>query len=130
MGVPLSPQAQAFLQQKVFGHIATLMRDGSPQTTTVWVDTDGANILVNTVEGRVKIKNMRRDGRVALAVVDSDNPYRGLSIRGRVTSTTIEGAAEHYAELAKKYERPLMTSPENIRVKVVIEPLGVVERGL
>ncbi len=130
MGVPLSPKAQDFIKERVFGHIATVMRNGSPQVTTVWVDTDGTNILVNSVDGRVKVKNMGRDGRVALAVVAEGNAYRALFVRGQVASMTTEGAAEHYEALAKRYERPVMGQPGQTRIKIFIEPLSVIERGL
>ena len=130
MGVPLSPKAQAFIKEKVFGNVATVMRNGSPQVTTVWVDTDGTNVLVNSVEGRVKVKNMQRDSRVALAIVAEGNAYRALFVRGRVTSMTTDGAADHYEALAKKYERPVMGQPGHTRIKIFIEPLSVIERGL
>ncbi len=130
MGVPLSPEAQAFIKEKAFGHVATVMRNGSPQVTTVWVDTDGASILVNSVEGRTKVRNMQRDGRVALVIAAEGNAYRALFVRGRVSSTTTDGAAEHYEALAKRYERPVMGQPGQTRVKIFIEPLSVIERGL
>jgi PPOX class probable F420-dependent enzyme len=66
-----------------FAHLATLMADGSPHVTPVWVDYDGANVRVNSAKGRVKDKNMRRDKRVALSIQDPDDPYRYLAIRGK-----------------------------------------------
>jgi PPOX class probable F420-dependent enzyme len=104
MGVPLSDDAQAFLHEKVYAHIATLMRDGSPQSTIVWVDTDGVNILVNNPTNRVKLKNMQRDGRVALSIADPQDPYRTMYIRGRVIDISgAEEGLEFIDTLAMKY---------------------------
>jgi PPOX class probable F420-dependent enzyme len=83
--------------------ISTTMRDGSPQLTQTWVDTDGAHILINTVDGFVKVKNIRRDPRVAVAVADPNNPSRYFSIRGEVLSVISAGAAEHIEQLAQRY---------------------------
>ena len=89
--------------KKAFASLGTLMNDGQPQVTPVWVDYDGKNILFNSARGRVKDLNIRRDPRVSLAVVDPDNPYRYLEIRGKVVDITQEGADEHINKLAKKY---------------------------
>ncbi|MEM7009426.1 MAG: PPOX class F420-dependent oxidoreductase [Thermodesulfobacteriota bacterium] len=86
-----------------FASVATLMSDGSPQVSVMWVDTDGEHILLNTAEGRVKTDNFRQDPRVALAIVDSENPYRQAMIRGKVVEETHDGAFEHTDVLAKKY---------------------------
>ena len=83
--------------------IATIMPDGSPQATAVWVDTDGEHVRFNTAEGRVKTKNLRRDPRVAVAILDADNPYEQVTIRGRVVEFAHEGAIEHIDSLARKY---------------------------
>lgn len=88
---------------KNFAHIATLMPDGSPQVTPVWVDFDGENILFNTAEGRRKTRNLDRDGRVAISVHDQANPYRYLQVRGTVVERTKEGAEAHIDKMAKKY---------------------------
>lgn len=88
---------------KSFASVATLMPDGSPQVSVMWVDSDGEHILLNSAEGRVKTKNLRNDGRVAIAIIDSENPYRQAMIRGRVVEDTHEGAFEHTDVLAKKY---------------------------
>ncbi len=83
--------------------IATIMPDGSPQATAVWVDTDGEHVRFNTAEGRVKTKNLRRDPRVAVAILNADNPYEQVTIRGRVVEFVHEGAVEHIDSLARKY---------------------------
>jgi len=89
--------------KRAFASLATLMPDGGPQVTPVWVDLEGDLVIVNTAKGRQKDKNMRRDPRVALALIDPDNPYRYLEIRGRVVEIVEEGADAHIDKMAKKY---------------------------
>jgi PPOX class probable F420-dependent enzyme len=84
-------------------YIATTMADGSPQLTQTWVDTDGEHILINTVQGFQKVRNVERDPRVAVTVADPDNPRRYVAVRGRVVGVTAEGGAEHIEKLAQKY---------------------------
>src|SRR3954453_15773546 len=83
--------------------VATLMPDGSPQMTQTWVDTDGTHVLVNTVDGHQKVRNIERDPRVALNVADPEDPSRYSEVRGRVVDVTEEGAREHIDELAHRY---------------------------
>ena len=83
--------------------ISHLMPDGTPKVTPVWVDLEGDRVVFNSAKGRQKDKNVRRDPHVALAIVDPDNPYRYLEIRGRVVEITEEGADDHIDKLAKKY---------------------------
>ena len=90
-------------QKKALGAITTLMPDGSPQTTPVWVDYRDGEIWVNTAVGRQKDRNVRRDPRVALAIVDPENAYRYVGVRGRVTEITQEGADAHIDKMAYKY---------------------------
>src|SRR5665213_2165289 len=101
---------------KNFAHIATLMPDGSPQVTPVWIDLDGEYVVFNTADGRQKARNLDRDGRVAISVHDQANPYRYLQIRGVVASKTTEGADAHIDAMAKKYlgqeKYPLRTAAE------------------
>ncbi|MDB5058606.1 MAG: class F420-dependent oxidoreductase [Chloroflexi bacterium] len=85
------------------GHLATLMPDGSPQVTPVWVDFDGTFILVNSAKGRQKDRNMRARPQVGIDITDPANPYRYLAARGRVTEITEDGADAHIDKLAKKY---------------------------
>jgi PPOX class probable F420-dependent enzyme len=89
--------------KKVFAGLVTLMPDGSPQVTPVWIDYDGQHVLVNTAAGRQKDKNLQRDGRVALMLVDPENPYRYLEVRGSVSERTHDGADDHINKMAKKY---------------------------
>jgi PPOX class probable F420-dependent enzyme len=90
-------------QKPAFGFLTTLLPDGSPQTQPVWVDFENGQVLVNSAVGRQKDKNVRRDPRVAITLMDPENPYRYLEIRGKVAEVTQEGAADHINKLAKKY---------------------------
>jgi PPOX class probable F420-dependent enzyme len=89
--------------KRAFASLATLMPDGRPQVTPVWCDLQGDNLVLNSARGRQKDRNVRRDPRVALAIVDPDNPYRYLEIRGQVVEITEEGADAHIDKMAKKY---------------------------
>ena len=91
------------LEKKAFASLATVNADGTPQVTPVWFDWDGSHIRVNTAKGRIKDKNMRGRPTVALAIMDPENPYRYLQIKGRVASVTETGADAHIDALAKKY---------------------------
>lgn len=113
-------------KKKAFGNLGTLMPDGSPQVTPVWVDYDGQYVYFNSARGRIKDRNVRRDPRVAIAIVDPENPYRYLEVRGRVAEITEKGAGEHINKLSKKYldqaQYPY-AQPGEVRVlyKVAIE---------
>jgi PPOX class probable F420-dependent enzyme len=101
MGFPDSHKD--LLQKKAFANLATVNPDGSPQVTPVWFDVDGEDIRINTARGRVKDRNLRRNAAVALAVMDPDNPYRYVQVRGRVSEVTESGADAHIDSLANKY---------------------------
>jgi PPOX class probable F420-dependent enzyme len=113
------------LQKKAFLQLATLMPDGSPQVSPVWFEYDGTDILINSAKGRVKDNNMRRDARVGMDIVDPDNPYRHISIRGRVGEITERGADEHIDRLTKKYigqDKYPYRGPGEVRVIYKIRP--------
>jgi PPOX class probable F420-dependent enzyme len=115
-----------------FAHLATLMPDGSPQVTPVWVDYDGTHVRVNSAKGRLKDKNMRRDKRVALSIQDPGNPYRYIAVRGEVVEITEQGADAHIDALAKKYlgkGRYPFRSPGEVRVMYQIRPDKVSTSG-
>jgi PPOX class probable F420-dependent enzyme len=112
-------------QKKAFASLATLMPDGKPQVTPVWVDFDGKHLLVNSAKGRVKDRNMRRDPRVSLALIDPDNPYRYLQVQGHVAEITENGADQHIDKMAKKYlglDKYPNRQPGEVRVIYKIEP--------
>jgi PPOX class probable F420-dependent enzyme len=115
-------------EKKAFCHLATLMPDGSPQVTPVWVTYDGTHVLIDSAKGRVKDRNMRQDNRVALAISDPDDPYRYLQVRGRVVEITEEGADELIDQLAQKYldvEEYPYRQPDEVRVAYKIAPESV-----
>jgi PPOX class probable F420-dependent enzyme len=101
--VDLPVELLALLRDRSVCYLATTMPDGSPQLTQTWVDTDGRHILINTVEGFQKLRNVQRDPRVALTVFDPADPTRYYGIRGHVVTVTTEGAAEHIEGLALRY---------------------------
>ncbi len=128
MAATLPQGVKKLFQEPNFAHLATLMPDGSPQVTPVWVDLDGDRILVNTAEGRTKPRNVRHDPRVAISIVKQDNPYSSAFIRGRVIEITTEGADAHIDKLAKKYigqDRYPWRQPGEQRLLLVIEPQHV-----
>ena len=90
-------------QKPAFGSLSTVMPDGGPQTNPVWVDLQDGELWVNTAVGRLKDRNMKRDPRVSVAIIDPENPYRFLEIRGKVREATEEGATQHIDKMAKKY---------------------------
>ena len=108
------------------------MPEGSPQVTPVWCDFDGTHVRINSARGRRKDLNMRRDPRVSLALVDPDNPYRYLEIRGRVVEITEDGGDAHIDSLAHKYlgvdEYPNRRAGE-VRVIYKIAPLRFTSMG-
>jgi PPOX class probable F420-dependent enzyme len=120
------------LNKPAFANLGTLMSDGSPQVTPVWVDYDGKFVRVNSALGRVKDKNIRRDPRVSLAIQDPENPYRYLEIRGKVAEITQNGADDHINKLSQKYlgkpEYPYR-QPGEVRVLYKIEPEKVSTMG-
>jgi PPOX class probable F420-dependent enzyme len=112
-------------QKKSFGHLATLLPNGTPQTSPVWVDFDNTYVLVNSARGRLKDKNMRQRPQVALSIQDPDDPYRYLEVRGRVVEITEQGAEEHIDRLAKRYlglDRYPYRQPGEVRVIYKIKP--------
>ena len=115
------------LKGKNFAHLSTLMNDGSPQVTPTWIDLDedSSSILIGTVEGRIKHKNVSRDPRVAISISDENNPYNMVLIRGRVIEQIKEGAVEHTDRLAKKYlgvDKYPFPTPIEKRIILKIKP--------
>ena len=118
--------------KKAFAHLGTVMPDGSPQVTPVWCDFDGKHIRINSAKGRIKDKNMRRNKRVAMAIMDPDNPYRYLEVRGVVDEITEQGADAHIDSLAKKYlglDKYPNRRPGEVRVLYKIRPERVFSMG-
>ncbi len=112
-------------EKKAFANLGTLMPDGSPQVTPVWIDFDGSHILVNSAKGRRKDVNMHDRPKVAVSIMDPDNPYRYLEVRGTVDEITEEGAAAHIDKMALKYlgvEKYPYSKPGEVRVLYKIKP--------
>ncbi len=103
MAEPIPEDALDLFEKPALAHLATIMPDGTPHVTPVWVDYDGTHILINTVRGRRKERNLRQRPQAGLTIVDPTNPWHWLSIRGHVVVATEEGADEHLKKLAKKY---------------------------
>ena len=130
--VPLPAPLVDLLEAPSICFIATTMPDGSPQMTQTWVDTDGANVLINSVEGFQKIKNMRRDPRVAVTIADAQNPSRYYQVRGRVVSITTDGAVDHIEKLAQRYlgtAYPWFGGRDQVRLLITIEPVKISTMG-
>ena len=130
MTVHLSDEVLALLREPSYAQLATVMPDGSPQVTQVWIEIDGEHIIINTAVGHQKERNVRRDPRVAINLVDPNDQARQAAIRGQVVEMTTEGAAEQINALAKKYmgvdEYPF-GSPDETRITLKITPEHVSE---
>jgi PPOX class probable F420-dependent enzyme len=119
-------------RKKAFADLATLMPDGSPQVTPVWFDYKDGKFIVNTAKGRVKDRNMSSNPKVALSIIDPDNPYSHLAVRGKVVRRTEEGADANIDALAKKYlgqDKYPFRQPGEVRVIYEIEPTSVSAMG-
>jgi PPOX class probable F420-dependent enzyme len=118
-------EALPLLEGRHLAHVGTINADGSPQVTPVWVDHDGDTVLINTAKGRVKEKNLARDPRVSISIVDFENPYQPLTIKGRAVELSEEGADAHIDLMAKRYldeDVYPFRQPGEVRVLVRIEP--------
>jgi PPOX class probable F420-dependent enzyme len=132
LSVPLPPGLLDLLRRPSPCFVATLMPDGSPQLTQTWVATDGEHVVINIVEGMQKARNIARDPRVAINVVDPDNTARFYAVRGRVIATTTEGGAESIDEISHKYlgrPYPNFSGGPETRVIVTIEADSITETG-
>jgi PPOX class probable F420-dependent enzyme len=118
--------------KKAFAVVATVGADGHPQVTPVWVDYDGRHVRLNTARGRVKDRNLAKNPHIALTIMDPENPYRYVQIRGRVVEMTEEGADAHIDALAKKYlgqDRYPYRRAGEVRVTYKIAPRRVSGMG-
>lgn len=132
MGIEMPDKAKELILAKNLGNLATLMPDGSPHVAPVWVDLEDGHVLVNTAEGRQKVKNIRHDPRVALDVVNSENLYEMVTLRGRVVGITPQGADAHIDKLTKKYlgrDSYPFRRPGEQRVIIRIEPEKISNYG-
>lgn len=132
LGLPMSSKltekAIRFIEARNFAHVATLLPDGSPHVTPMWIDREGDIITVNTAQDRVKYGNITRDPRVAISITDQDDPYDRVVIQGRVVEVTEEGARDHINRLSKKYTgKDFPRIPGQVRVIIKIEPTKVID---
>ena len=128
----LTEDLLALLRRPSTCYIATSMADGSPQLTQTWVDTDGEHVIINSVQGFVKLKNIARDPRVAVAISDPDDPARYFQVRGQVVDVTTDGAVDHIEMLAQKYlgtAYPWYGGRDQVRVIIRIAPEKISNMG-
>jgi PPOX class probable F420-dependent enzyme len=117
---------------KAFANLATVNPDGAPQVTPVWFDFAGGKLRVNSAKGRVKTRNMKEGAKVALSILDPDNAYRYIQVRGTVSRATEQGGDAHIDALAKKYlgkDSYPFRRPGEVRVIFEIEPTGIDTMG-
>ncbi|HBA39218.1 MAG TPA: PPOX class F420-dependent oxidoreductase [Deltaproteobacteria bacterium] len=132
MAVTIPESYRDLFAKRAFAHLGTVMADGSPQVTPVWCDLDGSYIRINTAKGRVKDRNMRRNKKVALAIIDPDNAYRYLAVHGEVAEITEQGADAHIDLLTKKYlgkDKYPFRQPGEVRVIYKIRPEKISTMG-
>ena len=121
----MTPQVVQLIEDKNLAFVATLMKNNSPQITPVWIDLVDGKIIVNTAEGRVKQRNVSRDPRVAISIVDRNNPYNMVTIQGQVVEQATDGADGHIDKMAKKYlgvDKYPFTVPGEKRIMLKIVP--------
>jgi len=128
----LSEKARQLIARPVLATLATVAPDGGPQVTPLWIEVDGDDLLVNTARGRAKARNVERDDRVAVSVIDPDDPYNVVMVRGTVVAITTDDADAHIDHLAKKYlgvdEYP-MRQPGEVRLKLRIRTDRITMQG-
>jgi PPOX class probable F420-dependent enzyme len=128
----LSEKARALIARPVLASLATLNPDGSPQITPLWVDLDGDDVVFNTAQGRKKARNLERDARVAVTVIDPDDAYNVVALQGTVSDVTTDGADAHIDALAKKYlgvdSYPMRREGE-VRIRVTVRTDHIAMQG-
>lgn len=122
--IEIPEKVQDLLTRNLFGHLATVSAQGMPQVTPVWFRWVNGKLEVNSAKGRLKDRNMRANPNVAMSILDPENSYRYLELRGKVVEITEEGADEMIDQLAQAYmgvERYPYHSPNEVRVRYVVE---------
>ena len=128
----LSAKARALIARPVLASLATLNPDGSPQITPLWVDLDSDDVVFNTAQGRKKARNLERDSRVAVTVIDPDDQYNVVAFQGTVSDVTTEGADAHIDAMAKKYlgvDTYPMRREGEVRVRVTVRTDRIAMQG-
>ena len=128
----LSEKARALIARPVLATLTTLNADGTPQSTPLWIDLDGDDVVFNTAQGRKKARNLERDARVAVTVIDPDDPYNVVAFQGTVSDVTTDGADAHIDSLAKKYlgvdSYPMRREGE-VRIRVTVRTDHIAMQG-
>ena len=128
----LSEKARALIARPVLASLATLNPDGSPQITPLWVDLDGDDVVFNTAQGRKKARNLERDSRVAVTVIDPDDQYNVVAFQGTVSDVATAGADAHIDALAKKYlgvDTYPMRREGEVRIRVTVRTDHIAMQG-
>ncbi len=120
--MPLQPEVQSLLSRPNFAHLSTLMPDGSPNTTPVWIGLEGDKLVICTGEESLKARNLRRDPRLSISVVEFDNPYEEVQIRGRVIEFRDDSQLEWMDKISHKYiGAPFPMRGSSGRLAIIIE---------
>ncbi len=128
MSIKLIPESHSDLlrnEVRAYAYLATIMGDGTPQVTPVWFNTNEDFILINSVKGRVKDRNMRQRSFIAVVIQDPNNPFRYMQVRGRIVEITEQGARQHINILAEKYTGKAeykLNDPNEVRVIYMLRP--------
>ena len=128
----LSEKARALITRPVLASLATLNPDGSPQITPLWVDLEGDDVVFNTAQGRKKARNLERDSRVAVTVIDPDDQYNVVAFQGTVSDVATAGADAHIDALAKKYlgvDTYPMRREGEVRIRVTVRTDHIAMQG-
>ena len=128
----LSTKARELISRPVLASLATLNPDGSPQLTPLWIDLDGDDVAFNTARGRVKARNLEKDHRVAVSVIDPDDQYNVVAFQGTVVNVTTEGADEHIDALAQKYlgvDTYPMRREGEVRIRITVRTDRIAMQG-
>ncbi len=124
--VPESLQYLLEDETRAYAFLATIMKDGSPQLTPIWFNVEENNITINSAKGRVKDKNLRRNPKISLVIIDMQKPLEYIQIRGEISEITEDGALEHISTLAQKYQGGNWNTPEGqVRVKYTVRPISI-----
>lgn len=132
MPADLAQEVVDLVDETNMASLATVMVDGSPHVSTMWIGRRDGTLIMNTLDGRVKTNNMRRDPRVSVSIYRESSPYQSVHIRGRVTLMTEEGGKDGIDALSQKYlgkDYPWL-GPDDVRLVVEIEPESVATMGL
>jgi len=122
MAIALSEDARKLIDRPNFAHLATLMPDGSPQSVSVWVGREGEHLVICTGEKSLKARNTCRDPRVALSIVDLDDPYSEVQIRGRVVERRPDPQLKIMDPISHKYTgKPFPFRSAEGRVALIVE---------